>query len=459
MEKDQVIYEQGKCICIRDLITYLLRKWKVILAGAVILAVVCGGYSWVRGNRGSSVTAPGSSLSESEKKAAMENGRMLEEYETVYEEYSQYLEESIVARLNPNGYYQGSLRYLIKGESYGEAMELLLSCKDYLLGIEQLQRMSDQLEGNPNPAYLNEVIFVEEGSKTEHEFVDTEGQQIVSVSTNTGEEQILTITVCYDDQEECEKILKICEKMTAENFSKEPENASKVRKISSEVTMKCDRKILALSRNIALEQQKLQTYIEEIEGVYTSDQKAYYESTKAETTEEGETAVLEPQKSGISKKWVVLGGFLGAFFTAAAYGAVYLLDGRLHTKAELESVVKVPVLAYAEKKEGSLEVLAVQIETWAKQRKTDRLFLTGSVEMPEQEKNLEKILKKKGIQVIPGKSILKDSEALAQAVACGYIAFLEKEGTSKTDLVKAQLVQAQSCDLEILGVLWNIERV
>ena len=67
--------------------------------------------------------------------------------------------------------------------------------------------------------------------------------------------------------------------------------------------------------------------------------------------------------------------------------------------------------------------------------------------------NIKALLSKRNVEVVIGKSILKDTKTLQQAVDCGNIVFVEKCEVSLEKNIRSEISKACTCGINILGII------
>lgn len=467
-EKWNAIYNDEKNISLMDMLFYILKKWKSILLAAVVtmvlVAIVTVAGSYV-GSQNEEHDNEANFTAE-EMEVFQVQLDMIEEYKDNIREYDDYLTNSIKLKLDASKYYDGEVKYLLSAEDTASLLNVANAYKTRLSSEACLQELSSNMENNPKPEYLWEIVSVKQESYTDVSF------------TNNGKQALLTVTTKHYDKEECEKMLQFFEQKV-QGLQREMDGGTgvTVSKIVSDIHVYSDMNLVPLRNAVNSEKSKVYGYIEDIEDNMTAEQWDYYKSlANGQNITENDNSI---SMSGISYKYAVIAAVAMAVVMFWGYAALYLLGGRVHSKQELESYIPVPIMSFdaetdrkkknvvdafiskLEKRRSSsveenLEMIAAMIKNYASQYDTQKVYITGSrmlFAMNDQTQCLKELLQKENIELIAGNSILKDPMSLKEAGNCGYIVFWEKCSKTLEKDVLEEANKAISCGMKILGVI------
>ena len=424
-EKKNLIFDDEKTISLIDLCLYLLRKWKVMVIAAVVLAIVAGGFTYVKSASETAQTAEELSLeeieasfpTEDELAAAKNKIAALEEYKQNVEERDYYLENSVKAKLNPNGFYEGTVTYVVSAEDEEDVLKTVTRLKSEIFSEENFERMAEELTQTKDASLLKEVVTEE----TEYYLTGAE----------------VVIKACHYDQEECEKMLEVLKK-----------NIPGVELIDTQVRTNSDYTLMKLSSDMLNERNTAYDAMKSLENGMSELEKAYYELL---TNPDAVKEPVETAAPSVDIKMVIVAAFLGAFCVAGFYGVLYHFSGYVHTKEELESWVDMPVLEVEE----NLEMLAAMLSGIAGEKNVNQLYLTSSLSPVNavMMKELKELLHSKGIEVVIGERILNNPTALENAVKCSGVVLVEKCNQSKEKDIREEIVKVNSCGVRVLGAI------
>ena len=424
-ENKNLIYDDEKTISLVDLCFYLLSKWKLMVIVAIILAIVAGGFTYMKSSKASENSGEVLSLEGLEDSFETEDALMaaqnkiakIEEYKQNMEERDYYLENSVKIKLNPNRFYEGIVSYVVSASDERAVLKAVALLENAILSEETFEKMAAELADTKDTALLKEVLAVE----TEYH---TTGATVV-------------VKVRHYVQEECEKMLDVL-----------PKNLTYVELVDAQVKTKSDYTLISFSSDMLNARNTAYDTMKSLENGMSELEKAYYEMLK--NPDEVKVPVQKTEAS-VDLKMVIIAAFLGAFCVAGLYGVFYLFSGYVHTKEELESWVDMPVLDVEE----NLEMNATMLAGIVTERNVSKLYLTSSLESANVAlmKNLEELLLAKNIEVIVGECILNNPIALQKAVNCGAIVLVEKCNKSKEKDIREEIVKVNSCGVRVLGAI------
>lgn len=475
-EKYNRVYEDEKIISIGGLIFYVLRKWRALLIAMLIAGIAAGGLSVIK-SHGARETEPALGTAEltpmtaGEEKAYQMKLAAIEEYEDIIEKYENYMEKSIKVRLDPNGYYYGSVKYLFSSADKGEVLKALSACREAVNADEAYEDMAAQLADHPEPAFLKEIIEYTEQSYSE------------DVSINVAEKNdkyiAFIITVMHYDKEECEKLLSLLENYVEEGERSFRENGiqAEVEQLSSFVQSSSDAELITYSQDIQKSIMTAYTAITDIEKNMTNVEQQRYEIDSAE--EEEADLTDSAAASGISWTYVIVAVIGAAVLVAGICGVLYIFDGRVRREEELESFLTAPVISLTAKEESenkgkidnmldslesrmcgfarnTVEMVAAMLRNCAAQQEVEKIYLSGSKMLENDAKEMQQLkdlLAQAGIELEIGDSILENSKALQKAADCGCVVFWEKREKSLDRDVRMEVRHALSGGVKILGII------
>lgn len=447
-ENKKLIFEDEKTLNLLDAFFYLLGKWKVMVAAAVILAVLAGGLSFVKSNRAyqaslesATVEAAVIELPEEELDNYLAKAAKIEEYEQNVAERDYYLENSIRVKLDPNGFYEGTAAYIFSSEKSSDAVEAAEYCKMEVLKADNLEALAKELSEETDPAMLNEVAFFEEKD----------------LKADTAETVKVVLKTQHYNEADCDQMLSfLTDKMDAAMESLRAQgNSAKMVSVTPNVGITSDSSKMNVSadmvnaRSIAYD-----NWLAAKESL-SETEKAFYEQEKNKENPEEDAAaeevLPEAAKPSVSMKLVVVGAAAGVFLAAAYYAVVYLFGGQVHNKEELESWLAVPVLDA----HSSMEVTAAMVASMAEKAGAKKLYLTGSKEkiLSDAAEVIRAALAEKNVTLLCGTDGLNTADALAQMAECGFVVFVEKCNESKEKDIRGEIEKASSCDVNVLGIV------
>lgn len=436
------IYEDEKTINLIDLCLSVLKKWKLMVAAAVLLAVIAAGLTYMKSSKdykaNQAITTEEAlsniELTEEEEKAFQIKLDKIEEYQENVQERDYYRENSVKVKLNPNGFYQGSAVYVISADSSTDVLKNIEFCKAAVFVEENFEELSEMLSEETDAALLKEVVFSAE------EIYTTEAKLIFKVQ--------------HYNQDDCEKMLDyIKEKMEEISLNLKNEDLEanvQIDCISAQVQTISDTGLMKLSSDILNARNSAYEEKTKLLNGMSENEKALYDATDEKETDNVETTVML-EKPSIDLKLTVLAAFLGAFLVAGVYAVLYLFDGAVHTKEELESWTNIPVFGT----DNSIEMLGTMIAGNACNFGAKKVYLTGTVDYLNLDikKQLKEMFAVENIELVLGQSILADVKSLQDAMDCEYMIATEKCNVSQEKAIREEIMKASSCGIKILGII------
>lgn len=474
-ERLNEIYAEEKSISIIDMLFYVLRRWKSVLAVALAAAIAVGTLTYMKSGAEVSEqpTTPEAlleqiDLSDSEKEELEYKLSLIHGYEKTIAESDEYLNHSIKANLDPNGFYEGKLQYVFSGADSTDVLEAALQCKGRLEAGDTLETMVKSMKEETTEAFLREAIEVSAGTNPE--------QTVIM----EGYEKVLNVKVVHYDRAECENILSyLKEVMEAEAVVQSGKQVA-VTKVADTVTLSVSEALIGSKREMINIKSAAYDALKNVKDGMSDIQKTYYELETQEKTIDTESQPKPEAETGrsVNMKYIVLAAVALAFCMAAFYAAAYLFGGHIHTRRELESCMFVPVAGYStesgkkknlidrlidsmEKKAGAvsgdtLEMLCAMLKNYAEQENVKKLYLSGSRvqgEGAEVFTHLKKMLAAEGIELVVGQNILTDAAAFQNAVDCGNVVFWETCHKSREKDIRAEVMKVLSCGAKVLAIV------
>lgn len=464
-----------------DMFWAVCLKWRQILLWAVIFAILAGGMSYLKKARAAAEPSKGNllenfELSEEEKK----NADAYLEYEQMYWEQIAYNSNAARMRLNADGFYRGTVSYYV--DNHYEVEYPLINKADNidsLIGAYMMLFKAEEFY-----AGLQEVM---DDDQTEISYLE----ELVECKNNDG--SVLTICVRGADEKSCRALMELVKETVQAGkteISKNIENHD-ITMIRDACDYVSDAELLRYQQdNIS----KLSTYklnIENMKAKMTDTELSYvdaYEQNqeKKDQAEEAEAVEAETEKTAvrISKKLVVFGFVGGGALAFAIFALFYLLSAKLRLEDNFEKVYGVKLLGNVvlqketKKKwfgfidrfldrmrhlnkhyfseDESISMIAASIKIGAKKQNAAKVYVTGAAMGKEETSLIEKIkkeLEKTNVELISGKPILYDAEALEQSAEAGYVVLVEHAGVSLYTEVGQEIEVCEHQGMHVLGAV------
>lgn len=432
-----------------DLFMNLAKKWKQIIVAMLVLGLFVGAYSYLK-NRGNvqEVQTEQTEIvfSDADQIIYQRQEDSIRVCEELHELYTKYLDESIKMQLNPESFFEGTVKCLITGETQTDVLRLRSECEDIIKSKEFCDAVRETLNIELDDSLIHEVVYTEFES-----YEDPVG--------------LLKIKVLHFDKEACSSILDIIQE--------------KMQQINSDV---CQFEVLAPTisetSKLSLAEEKDNYNIMKW-GFYDKLVSAKRDRKNLEASYAPNYLDSASQNAGVNKKYLFAAMFAGAVLCVLFYGLKYLFSERIHAKQDINGLTDVPLVTAADKKKQyklfvdrwidkleqkignkpscTLEMSLLPIITSVKQKDISEVCLTGTMfadqkysEMAEQ---VPEIFAKYDVKVKIIDSILGDLDALHTAINVGNIVFYEICEKTKHKNMSEEVLKAQQCGIGIQGII------
>lgn len=454
-------------IDLKDLMFAILRKWRVVLAVAVILAVLLGGGKTFQAYRAAKDSTAQAEAQETYQReldsytTAKESGE--QEIENINEDIQnqqKYMDESVLMNMSPYDVCEAKADLFIKTD-YQIMPGMIYQSVDYtdsILQAYQSALSSASLQesvaksASLEPQYLKELISVARGSVT----MDDAG---FTRYTN-----LLTIKVRYSDKETAEKILN----------SVLSEVSSLQKQVESAIgphTVSIVNQTVGSTVDMALasQQKSARDQITSLQQSLTEKEDALKELEEPKAPITGGTAVM---KTGV--KYAVLGGILGVFAVAFCISAVFVMSDKVYAAKDIRiryglnflGVMEAPGkkkggridawLARMEGRRACLDeerngaLLAANVENYAGGLK--KILVTG-LTSEAQIKQVAELLRTqlKGYELVAGANMLESAETLKKLPECEGVILVEQTGVSGYSEIAQEIEKVKGMDKPVIG--------
>lgn len=443
-ENSRLIYEDEKTINLVDLCIYLLKKWKLMILAAVLLAALAGAATYYMSSRdyetaqNAPAEQPLTEMTEAEQEAFEIKLAKIQEYEENISERDYYLEHSLQLKLDPNCYYEGAVTYVLSATSNAELVKAVEFCIASVINEDSFEELAAAISGNEDATLLKEVVSMEK----EYYMTDRSAEAKLTVKTQ------------HFDETECETMVSFMEAKMNDALQLFGKSGSiGAEEINACIYTTANTELMSLSSNMLSARNTAYDALVALEAGMTELEKQYYvqEQGAEDQVAEELLAVQTPTAPAVNWKLVAVAALGGVFLVAAFFGVLYLFSGRVHNKEELESWISVPVFM-ADK---DLTMTAAMLAGIAGQQQAKTLYLTGSLEnvVANAAEDFKALLAEKGITLVEGASILSGAEALQAMTDCGFVMFAEKCNETREKELREELLKAGSCGVKVLSIV------
>ena len=439
-KEEQIIY-------IKDLLFAALYCWKAVVAAAVLLGLLLGGYKAV-GALKSQPTVQGTPTKAMQEyqtqKTAME--QRIATLQQIVDNRQSYLKSSLLMQLDPYNHYETRITLFVDtdyqiqpGANYQDpdytqavldAYESVLQDKSVLAKISEIAGVSEN--------YAVELMCFNRESANDADEIMT-----VAIKCDTAEKAVLLETAVVEILQENSKVIG---ETVAEHTLVLPQ-------ITSAATV-----------DLSL----VETQKKEINGIA--------EMLNSLTDAKTKLAALTPPASGAGasrsaqlKKAVVFGALgvaAGAFLMACVIWVLHIISTKVYSVRTLQNRTGIKVIGcicvkpgkdrigrWLRKLEGrysetGMELIATDIGL--RLQKGDKVLLTGSAN-DEKRQALAEALAKNGVQVTEAKDLRNNAHTLEALAATDAVVLVEQCGVSGYDAITRQMEVIADYKKQLLG--------
>lgn len=467
------IRNQERDINIVDMFWALCSKWRVIIICGLIFALLLGGIGYYNNTKETDIETLQAELEEEDEIYI----DMYLTYLDLYKTQKDYNNLSPLMQLTPNDFYVNVLTYYVDNYYVVEYpviterdnIDALIQAYKTVLCTDQIARDIVETMGMEDEAVLYSSEMVD--LKNVYGDVDVTEQE-----TN-----IITVTIYGNTAEDCAKVSDIV-KATIESSKEDMTKQFGKHDISIIEDMTKQASDIDLSTYQKRNIDNLNTYklsLDSSEGNLSKAALSYVDIVKTDVeNEENE------KESPIEIKMIVLGFILGVFLVLFFAALGYISNKKLRYEDNYEKVYGIKLLGtitgrfknkkrvfefvdrwIEEKRHANIhkftedeeeDMVVSGIKLLAKKSGVKKVYLTGATvsQIPEDlVDTFAKRLGKDDIELILGKSIIYNAEALETASEVGNVVIIDKLGIVMYDEIYSML---DTCDVHKINVLGGI---
>ena len=434
-------------IYIKDLLFVALRRWRAVIAVALILGVLCGAAQFLISTQKDPADV------DAEYQTALEDyerdhGSLTAKVDVLKETLRTqqiYIEESVFMKLNPYNFYEATLcLYVDTGYQIDPNLTLqdpdktaavLAAYESVFLSDDTIALIAKAYETTPQ--YAAEMVR----------------------SSSLADSGTVTIAVRCLDEKIGSAVLKVLESQVANAHAA-------VSSSVTEHTVQVLNKDVVSSVNLALVTQQT-----DVINRIATQQKALKE------TEQQLAALVEPQKAAFSVTKLLLmfavGAVLGGLLTVAALWVLHIISEKVYSAKTLKDHTGIKVLGclpgnpgktaldqWLQKKEGrcladskeQIALTAARIRNHCGEYK--HILLTGSISAEAREELLQALqTAMPATQFTNAENICKSASAQDALALCDAAILVEQCGVSKYETVIRQTEILTDCGKTIIGCI------
>lgn len=453
-------YEQE--IDLKDLMFAVLRKWRLILATAVLFAVLLGGFKTAKGlgqmRDETYVSENQKAYEESLEQYEITKGRLEKEIENIQnniQDQQDYRENSILMNINPYdvyvetaSYYVGTDYVILPGMSYQNPNTSASILKGYMSiaqNGEMYNYVLSRMKNSMSLRYLKELVTIEADY----------------------DNSMLDIRVIGDTKERASEVMS-CIRESIEN-SRETMTAAigahSINAVEESSFVSVDLDLDQKQKEFSATMDQLDTSLEE----KTEELKALEEPANTLLN----SAVVV--KSGV--KYGILGGVLGAFLVVFFVCVAFLMSDKLVSARELKRRYGVPVLGvFSRQPKGAfafIDRFINSLESGKSQEMEEKqLFEVAAANAENHMESVREILligtvdeamlemvrdglagNLRGVSLTVGGDLGRSADAIRKVPGCDGVILVEKRNASGFAAIEQELDVVRSLEKPVIGCM------
>ena len=448
------ISNEDREIYLMELFWYVLGKWKWILAGIVIGAILLGGFGVYKDYKNSHNNKVQSTeeILEAFSEPRQELILSAVELNKTYKKMNENINTNYLMKLNPDNLVKATLQYYVDTEykvNLAEDIETDYTAElieMYVLMVDNNEVSSEIMELDIKNLEINDIDY------------------IVVTSVNEG---IFKVVVCADEGD-CEKITEVIKEHINRNYKTVTESIGE-HKISlvgenySYTYSDYIRNAQTTRRNL------LKTYSDNLTSakkLFTSDELAAYNRIAEESN-----ADVSEFKFSINSKYLILGIIGGAFAVVFIAVLVYMFGSRIRSLSEVGQVYHIDLVGKLALRQNVFSLkrnklskgkdIKAQVEYIVKTIKAEctvkgiqTVMLCTSIKPEEQVINeITKELKGLGINAEYGEAIDTDANTLEKVTQSGNCILIEQIDVSERKSIETEIEICDRLNINILGMI------
>lgn len=464
----QRITREEREISIQELWWYTIRKWKWLIAGLIIGALLLGAYSYYSNYKSSLSSAHDKSQEEILKGFSDTEQQKILAAVNLYEKYTATADDidtDYVMMLDAGSVYKISLQYMVD--------------TDYIIN----------LNGDIESDYTTDILEVYNSGVRGQEVrqavlnLGIEGLQekdleYLVISTYVG--RVLEVDV-YGEPDDCVRLTEVIKEYLESSHAKVSKTVGehKLSLISENGVETYGEKIKNAQTSRRNDLTTINTALTTATKNFTEEQTATYNALISKADSQN-TETNTEAKVTINKKYVVLGGFVGFILVAFIAIMCFMFGRKFNSTTMAEQVFNVDLIGklltdsgknkldcYFDKKlikikkristDKQIEYITETIAKCCAKSDKSSLYLCSSRELgPAKTELINKLLaglNKAGISTEYGISISDDVDVLKKAVDIKNIVFIESLNMSENKDIINEINTSDRLEINILGMI------
>lgn len=448
-------------ISVKDLIKECIRKIWIIIVAMVVFGILLAGFRYVKDKKNIANTT----IAESTEKVDVE--KIVDDLES--DDYNQvmtyvdltnyrdqnrlYTADAKLMKINPYKVDTVLLQYYVNAEDENTRKDMAAAYLSYISGGSLAADVVENNDLEDSSSDIQELIQCDATGLTT-------GTAFYTENTNT----INMYVYGVDEQDAKDIALYVKESMDAYSQKLSAVAPHTLTLFEEQYSVTCATKLVSLKNdrfgNLITYNDRTTSY----EGLLSDKQKesaqkivsAQKENDELEDSDEtGKTAKKdETPKASISKKYLVVGAFLGLVLAVVIIVLRYMFDPTIKTSKDLQMFYGTNFIGDVEHADGAL-LAASKIINMCSNRQIKKVLIAGKM-ATENEAAIKEVVdavEKKGIVADIIGDILTDADAVQTLEAKSNVVLVEAVRKSKYEDFNQEKALCESLDAQLLGYI------
>lgn len=496
--------DEGRTVMLKELLLYILLKWRMIIVFMIIFGALAGGIGVVKSYRtarnmqqqqeNQDFSQYEEELTETEIQEVKDAVDDYITYDETYNSYKTYSDNSIRMRINPNVVPTEKIVYRISGNR--DVINIIDSYSEMIPNDEICEKIEDSVDWNLEKvelSYISELISV---TNSHLNSMAISGTLSNVIEENNDEENsgLMTIEIISDGEENCKQMGEIIQEyvtLITADIQQQFGNFS-INSVSVNYNEEANSSLLNEQKNCLTEMNNISVLMKNIKSSLSEAQQTYFTALLDEEIKqldvdnsnvEGIQNIEEIKIDYINVKYIIIGFAAGIFIICFCNLCRFLLNKRLMSPAYITEDLKVPVLGMfpsvkTEKKflgkidqwlisilgnsqtniseEEKMKIVCMEIQRIIQKSNMNKIYIASTVADDKINVYMEELMN--GIDdgscnIEIGNSVLHNSGALKTLIESDGVIFVEKIGESNVDNICHEIQYCNECNINIMGAV------
>ncbi len=425
----------------RDLFVHILRRWRSVLIGTVVVTLLLTGFKYVKDQSAykNALAAQKNEIAVVElDEASLANAEQVMHYQKLYNTQATYNRTSLLMKIDPVAVPTQTLSYLIKGK---QAYVTAAVYQTHLNSRAMAQTIVDAVAPDNDPSHIAELI--------------TTTLQSDNGADAVADHVILNVKIIAPTEALCASIAaEIKAQMNTVKASAANIAEHTLSLIADTVQLTVDNGLKTTQQNNLNNCTTLRNNLKTTQDTLTANEKAYIRQM---TALDNQNSAVAPIKPSVSKKMLVLGIAAGLVLMAGLHALGYVFSRKVKSREDFTERYGLFVFSDVATQETlalAAQQLTLAVRTAVGGKENAAVLVTGSA-LDDNTAALFTPLKeataKQGITLNVLPAALTDAAAFEQLASADAVVLAETLGISVYGDIYRELETCERLDRPVLG--------